>query len=258
MIESTDIKSPKARSWALGAAGAGGALAAVPASAGLVQITQTDNILSNQGLRPSMDFTMDGVPDATYSFLTSSFYTTSGIDSKPSSYFLAFLFLSTNPAGRARQYFFYSTEQSAYVSYFSATAGNYGYSYGRDEELSPQTVQGLFPIEFTDVRINGGALTEGWLEIEARNESDGNQEVEIIRLIFDDASTTIDPSRIEENHPEFSAGKVIDENLRGALEAKIKRFNRLIRKAKRSGETGRIRVLKRKIRVVRQRLRNLC
>jgi hypothetical protein len=48
----------------------------------------------------------------------------------------------------------------------------------------------LNPITFSDSRINGGATTSGWLEVNAFNTSYTDHTVQLTRLIFDDASTT--------------------------------------------------------------------
>jgi len=46
------------------------------------------------------------------------------------------------------------------------------------------------PITFTDARINGGAVTQAYLQVEARNFSSSSHEISLLRVIFDDASTT--------------------------------------------------------------------
>jgi hypothetical protein len=48
----------------------------------------------------------------------------------------------------------------------------------------------LNPLTFSDARINGGATTSGWLEVNAFNTSTTDHTVQLTRLIFDDASTT--------------------------------------------------------------------
>ena len=55
---------------------------------------------------------------------------------------------------------------------------------------SPVRASKLNAVAFTDARINGGALTEGWLQVNAFNTSIADHTVELSRLIFDDASTT--------------------------------------------------------------------
>ena len=54
----------------------------------------------------------------------------------------------------------------------------------------PQSASYMNHITFTDQRINGGAPTEAWLQVNAFNTSGTSQTVELSRLIFDDASTT--------------------------------------------------------------------
>jgi hypothetical protein len=54
----------------------------------------------------------------------------------------------------------------------------------------------LNPVTFTDPRINGGAATEGWLQVNAFNSSTTSHTVEFARLIFDYASNP---------HPAFAS-----------------------------------------------------
>jgi hypothetical protein len=55
---------------------------------------------------------------------------------------------------------------------------------------TPQAASFLNPITFTDQRINGGAPTGGWLQVNAYNTSATSHTVEFARLIFDDKNTT--------------------------------------------------------------------
>ncbi len=47
----------------------------------------------------------------------------------------------------------------------------------------------LNPISFTDARINGGAATLGWLEVNAFSNATTDQNIVFTRVIFDDADT---------------------------------------------------------------------
>ena len=49
----------------------------------------------------------------------------------------------------------------------------------------------LNPITFTDARINGGASTQGYLEVNAFNTSKTLHTIALTRLVFDNASTTL-------------------------------------------------------------------
>jgi hypothetical protein len=53
-------------------------------------------------------------------------------------------------------------------------------------------LRGLARLKFNDTQINGGVLTEGWVDVEAWGDTVGSERarVQFHRLIFDDASTT--------------------------------------------------------------------
>jgi PEP-CTERM motif len=53
-----------------------------------------------------------------------------------------------------------------------------------------QSINYLNPITFTDSRINGGATTEAWLQVNASNSSNTRHTVALTRVIFNDASVT--------------------------------------------------------------------
>ena len=55
----------------------------------------------------------------------------------------------------------------------------------------PQNIKYLNPISFTDARINGGATTQGYLEVNAFNATFSNQVVALTRLVFNPNSTTM-------------------------------------------------------------------
>ena len=49
----------------------------------------------------------------------------------------------------------------------------------------------LNPIYFSDASINGGASTQGYLEVNAFNSSKTDHTIALTRLVFDDASLTL-------------------------------------------------------------------
>jgi PEP-CTERM motif len=56
--------------------------------------------------------------------------------------------------------------------------------------VSLQNINYLNPITFTDSRINSGAVTNAWLQVNAFNTSTTSHTVALTRVIFDDTSTT--------------------------------------------------------------------
>jgi hypothetical protein len=65
-----------------------------------------------------------------------------------------------------------------------------GVGVGSSGRAFPVAASYLNPITFTDSRINGGTLTEGWLQVNAFNTSATDHTIQFARLIFDDANTT--------------------------------------------------------------------
>jgi hypothetical protein len=56
--------------------------------------------------------------------------------------------------------------------------------------ISPVSAIFLNRVTFADTRVNGGALTNGWLEMRVSNGSAPSHMVQLTRLIFDDAGVT--------------------------------------------------------------------
>ena len=157
------------------------ALAATTASsqAATVQITLTGNKISTTGGNLlNADLTGDGVADIT----TSRFGNTgSGVSVRVG--------VVGGPLGRlfAR----YDTDSSSFyvkAQFMPNGGGGVGITYTSGSGL--QDISFMNAITFTDSSINGGALTEGWLQVNAFNTSSRDHTVEFSRLIFDDASTT--------------------------------------------------------------------
>lgn len=91
--------------------------------------------------------------------------------------FAKWTFTSTTSSGSTSRYY------RALVRNKDIIAG------GGAQGPNPFDREGLIQIRFTDSRINGGAETNGYLHVRAQNFSTTEHEIELIRLIFDDAST---------------------------------------------------------------------
>lgn len=63
----------------------------------------------------------------------------------------------------------------------------------------------LNPIAFTDIRINGGAATQGFLQVEATAIYALGGTVVLTRLVFDDTSTTLGTAGLSETYTEWQA-----------------------------------------------------
>ncbi len=140
------------------------------ASAATVQITLTGNMVSTAGgnqLRA--DITGDSIADITFANTVN----------RASSLYIringGLLFAGFSSAS------FGADAQFAIGGVGTATAFN---------RPSAQNLNYLNPITFTDSRINGGVMTNGWLQVNAFNSTRTDQTLALTRVIFDDASTT--------------------------------------------------------------------
>jgi hypothetical protein len=143
---------------------------AATAHAATVQITLTGNKISSTsagGNTLNADITGDGVNDLT---ITSPFVSGS----------IGQAFINGGRVYASFSSLFYVDAQFAVGGVGNATAA----------AGSPQNINYLNPITFTDSRINGGALTNAWLQVNAFNTGATSHTVALTRVIFDDASTT--------------------------------------------------------------------
>ena len=157
------------------------ALAATTAStqAAIVQITLSGNKISSTsagGDTLNADLTGDGFDDMVLGPATVN-TNKAGADILGNGYRAA--------AGRE-----YMGPGYGFVYQVGALIGAGGVGTGGAQGNVAVSTSYLNRITFSDLRINGGDFTEGWLQVNAFNSSETSHTVELSRLIFDDASTT--------------------------------------------------------------------
>jgi hypothetical protein len=158
------------------------ALAATTASsqAATVQITLTGNMISSSGGNQLyLDLTGDDTPDI--GFESVEFTGNWAIGRVRIPLFGGFSMGTFRAQYNGVARLFYNKPM-----FYSAGVGSGGFN------ASPiaSSAVALNRFYFTDIRINGGAITEAWLEVNAFNESKTSHTVQLTRLIFDDGSTT--------------------------------------------------------------------
>ncbi len=150
-----------------------GGLAGV-SHAATVQITLTGNFISSSGNMLLADVTGDGMGDVSFtSSVANSGYAGVTIDT-----------------GRVVAQRGLAGSMGVYVTTFQVDAA-FALGVGTPDATSyaPNDIKFLNQITFTDANINGGAATNGYLEVNAFNTSPGSHTVALTRLVFDDAST---------------------------------------------------------------------
>ena len=94
--------------------------------------------------------------------------------------------------------------------------GGVGTAYAGD--VPDYNITYLNPISFTDARINGGAATQGYLEVNSISNADVCS-IALTRLVFDDASTTLGTDGLSTGatYTEFVAAAVPEPSSLGLL-----------------------------------------
>ena len=123
--------------------------------------------------------------------------------------------------------------------------------------LTPLDISALLKITFTDARINGGQETEAFLQVRAFNTSKTRHRVELVRLIFDNASPALPTATANDPAYPEAFPSADTAQLRSSLNKKIKREQKKLRKAKKSGNKKQIKKVKKKIRALKKQLRAL-
>ena len=144
--------------------------------AATVQITLTGNMIStNGGIQLLGDLTGDGTADVVFANPLIRLPSTAGGYADGVRVTILGAIVRASPGSR-----YYLRAQFA-----NGGVGIEGTVYA----YVPGSINYLNPITFTDARINGGATTNGYLQVNAFNTSRSNHTVALTRLVFDDAST---------------------------------------------------------------------
>jgi len=147
-------------------------LAASTGNAAVVQITLTGNTFATTtGYNLFSDLTGDGTSDITLSGKHSY-----------SHEWAASLGVEVNGV--------HLSAFAASDSWYSVQAGFSPVTGGLSGRVA-KSITAYNLITLMDARINGGAATQAYLEVNARNISMTSQEISLLRLVFDDASPTI-------------------------------------------------------------------
>jgi hypothetical protein len=147
------------------------------ASGATVQITLTGNKISSTGNQLNADLTGDLNADVQ---LDAAIFGPGGVGVS------VFSILEPTPDG---PFLSAQLRGSTYGVDARFASGGIGVAYVTGAQET-QSITFLNPVTFSDLRINGGSPTGGWLQVNAFNTSATNHTVELARLIFDDANTT--------------------------------------------------------------------
>ena len=155
---------------------ASGALAASVAAtqASTVQITLTGNKLTTITNTLNADVSGDGINDFN---INQAVRGASNL-----------LLVINNERVSAANFTYYSIRRFAVDAQFAANGVGVALISGG---VNPYNIKYLNPLSFTDARINAGARTQGYLELNVFNSSQTSHTIALTRLVFNDTSTTL-------------------------------------------------------------------
>jgi hypothetical protein len=208
--------------WLLGTAALGSASAA---QAEVVQIDLVGNEAYVNGTNfvdnTYADFTGDGFAE----FSTGSFY----FDNRVKGDF--------GVAGQiGRDYL----RALASETFSSSIEYNVGVGSDSTSGGTPKTLRGMIPVTFSDARINGGAMTNAYLEVRATNLDFDSHKIELVRLVFDDAEPEAQFRLSDEQYPLWGniATSMPLTGTKSRIEKKIAALERQIRQLKKQSTTA--------------------
>jgi len=218
--------------WIAGSAAILSAVATTPASAGVVQITLSGEIVTDVGGITNTftgDFTGDGIVD------TSNML--AGVSMGE-----AFLYQGTYNIANA---------QYAGGGMIEARVAGAGTVTGPP----PLSISGLFPVTFKDARINGGVPTAALIDVRASGVATG-ETIQVVRSVFNDASTAAPVGGVaggtnREFDPTVYAQRI-------SLASKIRKLKKKAKKAKRSANLFKAKKLKNKLKKLNKRLAGIA
>lgn len=228
---SRSFKSPAENISSLATLASASAALATPAAAATVQITLVDNLFSSSSDSLDGDLTDDSVAD--FPSITGNHFV--HVASKSRSYKVN---VNLSPSFWVGSAGYASADFEGFPA-FKEYRATVGFSTSKGPGL--QDLQEFIPVSFTDSRINDGNPTQGLLEVRAFNTSKTEHTIQLVRLVFDNASTA-EPSGVVagDTKPEFDpvdvlvdtfANAATEAEKRAAL-AKLKKLKNGIKKLK--------------------------
>lgn len=233
--------SPLLNRWLLGTAAFGSATAV---QAEIVQIDLVGNKASIDGgnfvNNTYADITGDGIDDFTSGRFFFQPTKGKGFEVKgvgigveggiASNYFNAFAIRSLIPNAPST-----SNVSQGITTTFSSTDFQVDAGNGRVNGSTPQAARNFIQVSFEDPRINDGVRTNALLEVRAANLDFDSHEIEIVRVVFDDADPVAKfEASLELQYPLWGniANSVPFAQTGSQLEKKIAALEKKIRKAK--------------------------
>lgn len=263
---SLGLSSLSSSRWIWMAGSAAAAAGGVSVDAGTVQITLTGEQVSNGDNPPPFtgDLTGDGVVDVPWGVSTGGFTYRTDTASLQFSYPYRNAAVLTAMSNRIAFAAYFSGAGSGIIPRGRKAKAGSATQFYASTNNSQVNARALIPFTFSDQRINNGSVTNAFADIHAFSISDSVNTVQIVRTVFDDASTVApDPVAAGGSDAEWVAPvappAVIppgnpEAALTTAFNNKIKKLKKKFKKAKSGRNSGKAKKIKAQIKKFKKKL----
>lgn len=182
---------PSLRHWALGGSALVGVAGGASSQAATVEVDLAGNGVSMaNGLFASslnLDLTGDGIDD----FSSASLFGANLADPDGQGVSLRIGSYEARAFHGKKVYSWTYTTTSGKFERYKSTFTGFSLKVGYSSFVSydPQELTGFIPVKFTDAGVNGGAESQGWVEVRVASTGIDDHAIELVKLIYDDAST---------------------------------------------------------------------
>jgi hypothetical protein len=179
------------RHWAMGGSALVGAAGAIPAHSATVETDLSGNGVSMTNGTFASSLNLDLTGDGTDDFASSSFFGTTIDQPDGKGISLQIGGLEARAFHGKKVYSWsYSTTNGKFEKYNSTFTGfSLKVGYSSFVSYEPQQLTGFIPVKFTDAAINGGAESNGWVQVRVGSTGVDDHSIDLVKLIYDDAST---------------------------------------------------------------------
>jgi hypothetical protein len=179
------------RNWALGGSALVGAAGAIPSQSATVETDLSGNGVSMTNGTFASSLNLDLTGDGTDDFSSASLFGAAINQPDGQGISLQIGGLEARAFHGKKVYSWsYSTTNGKFEKYNSTFTGfSLKVGYSSFVSYEPQELTGFIPVKFADAAINGGAESNGWVQVRVASTGVDDHSIDLVKLIYDDAST---------------------------------------------------------------------
>jgi len=179
------------RNWALGGSALVGAAGSGPSQAATVETDLSGNGVSMTNGTFASSLNLDLTGDGTDDFASASLFGSSINPPVGQGISLQIAGLEARAFHGKRVFSWSQSTSSGKIEPYRSTFTGFALKVGNSSFLSsePRELTGFIPVKFADAAINGGAESNGWVQVRVASTGVDDHSIDLVKLIYDDAST---------------------------------------------------------------------